>query len=144
MVEVVPDELPKVKSRLEGGGYLPPIQRLVMPQTVTQSALVRWLWALGYSVKDIHHGTGIRYQQVRNMVTSQPKRATREDLPPLEIKVMEPEDAVQLIMDQALDASVMAGRSAERKGAAKARRAKGKTPDDEGNEDLDDENYNRY
>lgn len=123
------------------GEPLPHIARLELPHTTTQTALVRWLWELGYQVRDISRGTGIRYQQVRNMVTTVPKRASREDLPPLKLVLRGPVDDVDAIMDEALDRSIRAGRSKNK--AAPATRAPTNPEDEPGNQDLDDENYNR-
>jgi len=129
----------RLSDKLDGV-YLPPIHRLKLPKTTTQTALVRWLVALGYTVAEIHRGTQIRNQQVRNMATSQPKRASREDLPPLVVEVMPLPDEVDAILDDQLDRSMMAQRSEGKKRApARAVRAEDQT----NNEALDDENYNR-
>jgi hypothetical protein len=95
--------------------YLPPIHRLKLPETRTQSALIRWLWELGYPVKAIHKGLNVRYQQVRNIVTTEPKRAAREDMPPLRIELAEMEDVVDTLLGQALEADFLAARKAERR-----------------------------
>jgi hypothetical protein len=125
-----------VKNRLDGG-YLPPISRIKRPETRTQSALVRWLFLLGYEVKEISRGLNIRYQQVRNMVTTQPKRAAREDLPPLQIELLEMEDAVDMLLGIELERTFAEDRKA-------SRRKRSVPPEEqEGNEDLDDENYGR-
>lgn len=116
------------KGVVQYHGYLPPLARLKIPETKTQSAKVRWLAAMGYSVRDISVGTGIKYQQVRNMVTTVPKRAAREDMPPLEVELLDPVDDVQAIMDAELDRSL---------GAARAGRKTRVVAE----EDLDDENY---
>lgn len=83
--------------------YLPPIYRLQMPETRTKSALIRWLWELGYDVKTISKGLDIRYQQVRNIITTEPKRAAREDLPPLSYELIEVEDVVDMLLGEALE-----------------------------------------
>lgn len=86
-----------------GGQYLPPIHRIRLPETKTQSALIRWLFRQGYAVKDIHKSLGIRYQQVRNIVTTVPKRAMREDLPPDGIELSEPEDILDTLLGDELE-----------------------------------------
>lgn len=93
-----------VESRLEDGKYLPPIYRIKLPETRTKSALIRWLWELGYSVKAISGSLGIRYQQVRNVVTTEPKRATREDMPELVIELADDTDVVDMLLGEALEA----------------------------------------
>lgn len=93
-----------VESRLEDGKYLPPIYRIKLPETRTKSALIRWLWELGYSVKAISASLGIRYQQVRNVVTTEPKRATREDMPELVIVLADVTDVVDMLLGEALEA----------------------------------------
>lgn len=93
-----------VESRLEDGKYLPPIYRIRLPETRTKSALIRWLWELGYSVKAISGSLGIRYQQVRNVVTTEPKRATREDMPELMIVLADATDVVDMLLGEALEA----------------------------------------
>jgi hypothetical protein len=100
---------------------LPPIADIVVPKTATKSAMIRWLCAMGYSVKEISASTGIVYQMVRNISLSQPKRAAREDLPPLVIEYREQEDLITAAMDGALDAA-MASQRKERKKAEKVQR----------------------
>lgn len=136
ILAVVADELDTqrteegyVKSRLEGGGYLPPIHRIKMPETRTQTARVRWLHALGYEVKEIASALSIRYQQVRNMVTTVPKRAAREDLPELQIELLDIEDEVDMLLDAELDRGFAEERKRNRK--------RGEPTE----ADLDDENY---
>lgn len=87
-----------------------PIESIEIPKTTTKSARIRWLRAMGYTVAEISNFLGIRYQMVRNIATSTPKRMAREDLPPLEV-VFKPEvDDVQIIMDTELEASLKAER----------------------------------
>ena len=97
------DKQDKIASRLEEGKYLPPLHRLKIPKTATSSARIRWLWALGYPIKDISKGLGIRYQQVRNIINTEPKRATREDMPPLEIELINVEDIVDTLLGSELE-----------------------------------------
>lgn len=123
------------------GQYLPPINRIKLPQTTTQTALVRWLFALGYPVKEIHKGLNIRYQQVRNMVTTIPKRAAREDLPELKIELAEVEDIVDMLLGDELERTHLQDRK-ERKKAEKARLRAACELEPAGHE-LDDENYGR-
>ena len=59
---------------------LPDIRTIALPTTATKSALIRWLHEMGYSILEIHHGLGFKYQMVRNIVTTIPKRAARETL----------------------------------------------------------------
>lgn len=106
-----------VRAReLEGviSRYLPPIYRIKMPETRTQSAIIRWLWELGYPVKVIAKSLDVRYQQVRNIVTTEPKRAAREDLPPLEIELVEMEDIVDMMLGEALEEDFKKARKAEK------------------------------
>lgn len=92
----------------EGG--LPPITDIVLPTTTTKSALIRWLYRVGYEPKEIYVFLGIKYQMVRNIITTTPKRAAREDLPPLIIEYKEQGDVIDDALDGALDESLMAGR----------------------------------
>jgi len=108
--ETQAQEDPQIRSRLDKETYLPPIARLKMPKFATATAKVKWLWELGYEVKEISRGIPMKYQQVRNMVVNQPKRAHREDLPPLVVEIMDPVDDIQAILDAELDRSLMAGR----------------------------------
>ena len=127
------DEKEGVESYLEKGKYLPYIHRVALPKTTTQSALIRWLWALGYPVKDISKGLDIRYQQVRNIINTQPKRATREDMPPLEIRLLEMEDAVDMLLDMELERTFLE----ERKQDKKSKRGSGSTEVYDEEEDND-------
>lgn len=121
------EEVHMVKVLVDGAVVvqpLPPIEAIRMPQTATKSGLVRWLWAMGYPVKDIYSHLGMKYQMVRNIVTTQPKRAAREDLPPMVAEYKPDIDDVQAIMDNALDESVLAERK-DRKKAEKQVRYEG-------------------
>jgi predicted transcriptional regulator len=121
MTETVGQEPEQLVSR-EEGKYLPPIHRIVLPKTGTQSALIRWLWEMGYQVKDISNGLGIRYQQVRNIITTKPKRAAREDLPPLELELAPLEDIVDVLLGAEFDRTHLAARKAERRETNRMRR----------------------
>lgn len=61
---------------------LPPIKDILIPPGI-KSTRIRWLWHMGYPIKEIAAILDIRYQQCRNVITTQPKRAAREDMPPL-------------------------------------------------------------
>lgn len=122
---------------------LPPISRIRIPDGAKiTSTKIRWLSGIGYLPKEIAPYLGVRYQQVRNVLTNLPKRAAREDVPPLVV------DIISLVGDDYehmdrhhLDLELAAGRnerlSARRKTNALRRALKG----DEGHEALDDENY---
>ncbi len=45
----------------------------------TKSAVVRYLYSLGLTINEIHHFTTIRYQMVRNILTTELKRGPNED-----------------------------------------------------------------
>lgn len=89
---------------------LPDIGSIVIPECKVMSTRIRWLHAMGYKPAEISKYLMIKYQQVRNVITTQPKRAAREDLPPLVLTLREPVDDIQAIMDRALDDSIRAGR----------------------------------
>jgi hypothetical protein len=110
---------------MAGDGRLPPIEDIVPPEVAIKTTLIRWYRALGYEVKEISRYMGIRYQQVRNVTTNMPKRAAREDLPPLEIVLRDTPDIIQAALDGALDQSLLAdrkGRKAEEKAQRRADR----------------------
>jgi hypothetical protein len=128
---------------------LPPIHRIKIPEGATiMSTKIRWLRAVGYEVVEIHKFLGVRYQQVRNVLTTQPKRAAREDLPALVVEVIPlTEDNLELMDQHAMEMNMGAQRlqhREERRATNRARRAERQpqlSEDDEGNEALDDENY---
>lgn len=91
-------------------GQLPPMSDIYKPPTLTKSALIRWLNKLGYTVGEIHKGLGIKYQMVRNITTTIPKRAAREDLPPLVITYLPEKDFLEAALDGALEASLLTER----------------------------------
>lgn len=109
------------------GGYLPPLHRIKIPDTTTASARIRWLWEVGYEVKEISKGLGIRYQQVRNIITTQPKRAAREDLPPLDLVMLDMEDVVDTLLGGELERTFQQDRQQQAK-AVKAKAAKSVKP----------------
>lgn len=105
---------------------LPPIHRIKEPQMLYMSTRIRWFYALGYTVGEIHNHLGLRYQQVRNVVTTQPKRASREDVPALDIEVFDVETDLEAMEAQALVDNMAAQRAEERalkKKSGAARRA---------------------
>jgi hypothetical protein len=112
--EVHQDNGRKVKVRGPDGEVyerlLPPITQIVIPHTTTKSATIRWLGRLGYSVKEIYPFLGVKYQMVRNILTTEPKRAAREDTPDLIVEYKPETDVINDAMDGALEASLMEGR----------------------------------
>ncbi len=95
---------------------LPPLESIVLPKTTTKSALIRWLAVMGYSTSEIYRYLGCKYQMVRNIVTTIPKRAAREDLPNLVIVPKPETNELQDALDGVLDASLMEGRRQRSKG----------------------------
>lgn len=89
---------------------LPPIHRIRLPEVRNRSTLIRWLSALGYPVKEIAQVLNVRYQQVRNVLHTPPKRAAREDMPSLEFQTWDLVDDVQAILDAELERSLSAQR----------------------------------
>lgn len=110
------EEPRRVKIRGADGeiyeGSLPPIEMIQIPVTEggTKSVRIRWLKALGYTVNEISKGLMIKYQMVRNITTNQPKRAAREDLPPLIVQYKPEADELQDALDGALEKSLLQGR----------------------------------
>lgn len=94
---------------------LPLITAIEMPATLTKSARIRWLHTLGYTVAEIYGFLGCKYQMVRNIVTTVPKRAAREDLPPLKVRYREVNDEIQDALDGALEASLLVDRKDRKK-----------------------------
>lgn len=123
------------------GKYLPPIHRIQLPQTKTQSALIRWLWIVGYQVKDISRGLNVRYQQVRNIITTEPKRAAREDMPPLEVCLAELEDVVDTLLGDELERTHLEARKQDVRD--QKRRARAERELEPVGHELDDENYHQ-
>ena len=120
-------------SRVQGS--LPLLKDIVIPPAKTKSHTIRWLWAVGYTVQQISNGIGIKYQMVRNIAYSEPKRAAREDLGSLDIRLKKEVDLddedfiIQTAIDGALEASLMAGRKARAKKAAQIKMQAGYDPD---------------
>lgn len=67
--------------RLAAGQILPPLSDL-KAEYKTKSAIIRYLTSLGASTKEIATYTGIRYQHVRNVMTTPLKRGPNEDWRP--------------------------------------------------------------
>jgi hypothetical protein len=102
---------------------------LAEPTFKTASAKIRWYVAMGYTVNEIAKWTGIKYQMVRNISSNVPKRAAREDMPALIVKLKvelieeqmtlaeesgEGIDFVRMGMDEALEASLRIDRRERR------------------------------
>lgn len=119
-------------------GHLPPINLIVVPSTLTKSATIRWLNALGYEVKEIYQFLGIRYQMVRNIINTIPKRAAREDLPPLQVRYKPEQDPIEGGLDAALDESLMQERRDRRKAARMHGRPTGNRADQEDEDEGED------
>lgn len=118
---------PTVKPKEEGATppdpkNLPPIHRIIQPKMQHTSTKIRWYLGLGYEVGEVARHLGVRYQQVRNVGTTDPKRAAREDVPPYEISLEPLPDDIESIMDAELERSLMAGRTEEAKARAKRRK----------------------
>lgn len=94
---------------------LPPIERIVQPRMQHTSTKIRWYLGLGYEVGEVARFMGVRYQQVRNVGVTDPKRAAREDVPPYEIELHPLPDDIDSIMDAELERSLLAGRLEEKK-----------------------------
>ena len=120
-------------SRVQGS--LPLLKDIQLPPSKTKSHTIRWLWAVGFSVQEISNGLGIKYQMVRNIAYSEPKRAAREDLGSLDIRLKKAADLddedfmIQQAMDGALEASLMVGRKERAKKAAQIKMSRGYDPD---------------
>lgn len=85
------------------------------------STRIRWYFALGYKPAEIQKRTGVLYQQVRNVITTKPKRAAREDLPPLVVEVVEVDDDLEAMDKHFLEQEMAAQRISDRKQRAKDR-----------------------
>jgi hypothetical protein len=75
------------------------------------STKIRWYLGLGYEVREVAKFLGVKYQQVRNVGVTEPKRAAREDVPPYEITLYDLGDEVDALLDAELERSLMAGRN---------------------------------
>jgi len=100
-----------IRQKPEDPSQLPPLVHVKQPDARTWSAKIRWALEMGWSVKEVAAGWGLRYQMVRNVKVTEPKRAAREDIPPLEYELLDPVNDVQAIMDAELDRSLAAGRA---------------------------------
>lgn len=100
---------------------LPPIHHIREPHMQHMSTRIRWYFALGYKAVEIQKRTGVLYQQVRNVIHTQPKRAAREDLPPLVIEVLELDDDLEAMDKHHFEIQMAAQRDQGRKAAARAR-----------------------
>lgn len=110
----------------QGVPVLPPIHRVREPKMHHMSTRIRWYKGLGYEVKEIASYLGVRYQQVRNVVTTEPKRAAREDLPAFVIELLDLETDLEAMEAQALTVEMAAQRAQDRqakKATNRARRA---------------------
>ena len=126
---------------------LPPIHRVKEPHMEHMSTRIRWFAGLGYTVGEIQKFLGLRYQQVRNVVTTIPKRAAREDLPALVLELHELDDDLEAMDKHAMMIEMQAQRGERLKGtqagASFARRVREDAEAQYGNPDLDDEDYGR-
>lgn len=129
---------------------LPPIHRIYLPPEMKViSTKIRWLSGIGYIPREIAPYLGVRYQQVRNVLSNPPKRAAREDLPELTVRVLEiTDDNLELMDEHAMRQQLSASRKThrdEQKATNKLRRQNERRAAEEvsdfGNEALDDENY---
>lgn len=103
---------------------LPPIHRIREPAMHHMSTRIRWFKALGYEVKEIAAFLGVRYQQVRNVVTTQPKRMAREDLPALTIELLDLETDLEAMEAQALQMNMAAQRAQDRSARKETNKAR--------------------
>lgn len=101
---------------------LPPIAHIKPPAMQHTSTKIRWYLGLGYTVKEVSSFLGVRYQQVRNVGITAPKRAAREDVPPYIIEVWEVDDDLEAMEAHALEQQMAAQREEDRKAGAAARR----------------------
>lgn len=125
---------------------LPPISRIKMPDGANiTSTKIRWLSGVGYEPREIAPFLGVRYQQVRNVLTNPPKRASREDVPPLVVEIVSLADDDLEHMDKYwFDREMEAHRGESRKtqrATNAARRKLRKQEQEQNNEDLDREDY---
>lgn len=90
------------------------------------STKIRWYAALGYKPAEIQKRLGVLYQQVRNVMTTVPKRAAREDLPPLVIELLAIDDDLEAMDKHHLEAQMAAQRIEDRKNRARAVATRGR------------------
>ena len=114
----------------EKGLNLPPIHHIKQHKMQHMSTKIRWFCGLGYTVKEVSSFLGVRYQQVRNVATTTPKRAAREDVPPFIIETFDVEDDLEAMEAHALEVEMAAQREQDRKARKDARRKPKDTDDD--------------
>lgn len=98
---------------------LPPIGHIKPPEMKHTSTKIRWYCGLGYTIKEVSNFLGVRYQQVRNVASTSPKRAAREDVPPYKIELWELDDDLEAMDKHAMEQQM----SAQREETREARRA---------------------
>lgn len=123
---------------------LPPIHRIKEPPMLYMSTRIRWYTDLGYTVAEIYKYLGVRYQQVRNVLGTAPKRAAREDIPPLVIELYDLETDIEAMEAQALVENMAALRAEDRasrkaNNALRRRLARGGAEGDGDEEGADDD-----
>lgn len=116
---------------------LPPISHVKPPDMKHMSTKIRWWLGLGYEVREVANYLGVRYQQVRNVGTTEPKRAAREDVPPYVIELWEVDDDLEAMDKHALEQEMAAQRAEDRKKRSK-RNGGHPTDTDEDDGDTDD------
>lgn len=104
---------------------LPPISHIKPPEMRHTSTKIRWYLGLGYTVKEVSVFLGVRYQQVRNVGITAPKRAAREDVPPLKIETWEVDDDLEAMEAHALEEQMAAQRDQDRAARKKSRQGNG-------------------
>jgi len=124
VVDTTSSSEPGVSSDAAKKG-LPPIGHVKPPEMKHMSTKIRWYLGLGYAVKEVAGMLGVRYQQVRNVATVEPKRAAREDVPPYIIECWEPADDLEAMADHALDIEMAAQREQDREAKRRSRKGLG-------------------
>lgn len=104
---------------------LPPITHIKAPDMKHTSTKIRWYLGMGYTVKEVSHLLGVRYQQVRNVGVTAPKRAAREDVPPYIIELWEVDGDLEAMDKHAFEIEMAAQREQDRKARSDSRRGKG-------------------
>ena len=97
-----------------GGRALPPITHVKPPDMKHTSTKIRWWLGLGYEVREVANLLGVRYQQVRNVGTTEPKRAAREDVPPFIIELFDLDDDLEAMDKHAMEQQMAAIRNERR------------------------------
>ena len=110
---------------------LPPMTHVKEPSMAHMSTRIRWWLGLGYQVKEVSNHLGVRYQQVRNVKTTEPKRAIREDIPPLVIELHELDDDLEAMDKAAMIREMTAQRAQDAASRKRARRGQGNEEDEE-------------